>query len=45
MPAMAMLAPLHPGYLKAALARPEMNCPMSASSVALMFVAPVAGTW
>lgn len=32
MPAMDVLAPLPPGYMKAALARPEINCPMSASS-------------
>ena len=45
MPAMDMLAPLPPGYMKAALARPEINGPMSASSVALMFIAPVVGAW
>ena len=45
MPAMDVLAPLPPGYIKAALARPEINCPMSASSVALMFIAPVVSAW
>lgn len=45
MPAMDALAPLPPGYMKAALARPEINCPMSASPVALMFIAPVVGAW
>lgn len=41
MPAMDVLAPLPPGYMKAALARSEINYPMSASPVALMFIAPV----